>query len=279
MKERDTIAAVTTPATIASLQRDLAALGVRTGMSVLVHSSLSALGWVAGGALAVVLALREATGPEGTLVMPTHSGDLTDPADWRNPPVPEVWWPIIRETMPAYDPVLTPTRGMGAIPDCFRVGHDVLRSGHPQGSFAARGRWAERITVGHELTSDFGERSPLARLYDLDGWVLLLGVGHGNNTSLHLAEYRATYPGKRFVAAGAPLLIDGERRWVEFRTLHVDSDDFPAIGEAFARDTGLVRVGRIGAAHALLMPQRALVDYGVHWMETHRPDVTAPART
>ncbi|HEY8599394.1 MAG TPA: AAC(3) family N-acetyltransferase [Thermomicrobiales bacterium] len=276
MNERDTIAFVTTPATIGTLTRDLAALGVQPGISLLVHSSLSALGWVSGGALAVVLALREAIGSEGTLVMPTHSGDLTDPADWRNPPVPEVWWPIIRETMPAFDPILTPTRGMGAIPDCFRAGHDVLRSGHPQGSFAARGRWAERITAGHELTSDFGDRSPLARLYDLDGWVLLLGVGHGNNTSLHLAEYRATYPMKRFAPSGAPVLVEGERRWVEFQTLQVDSDDFPAIGTAFAQDTGLVRTGQIAAAPALLMPQRALVDYGVRWMELHRPEPAEP---
>ncbi len=279
MGEREQVERVVTPATIGSLTRDLAALGVQPGMTLLVHSSLSALGWISGGALAVVLALREAIGPEGTLVMPTHSGDLTDPADWRNPPVPEVWWPIIRETMPAYDPALTPTRGMGAIPDCFRAGRDVFRSGHPQGSFAARGRWAEQITAGHELTSDFGDRSPLARLYDLDGWVLLLGVGHGNNTSLHLAEYRATYPGKRFVSSGAPLLIDGERRWVEFQTLRVDSDDFPAIGAAFAQESGLVRVGQIATAPALLMPQRALVDYGVRWMGEHRPHTAAPALT
>jgi aminoglycoside 3-N-acetyltransferase len=270
MGEREQIERVTSPATIGSLTHDLAVLGVQPGMTLLVHSSLSALGWVSGGALAVVLALQEAVGPEGTLVMPTHSGDLTDPAGWRNPPVPAVWWQIIRETMPAFDPALTPTRGMGAIPDCFRAGRDVLRSGHPHGSFAARGRWAEQITAEHELTSDFGERSPLARIYDLDGWVLLLGVGHGNNTSLHLAEYRATYPGKLFVPSGAPVMVEGERRWVEFQTLQVDADDFPAIGAAFAQDTGLVRTGQIAAAPALLMPQRALVDFGVRWMEEHR---------
>lgn len=279
MGEREQVERVTTPATIGSLMHDLGVLGVQSGMTLLVHSSLSALGWVSGGALAVVLALREAVGPEGTLIMPTHSGDLTDPADWRNPPVPEVWWPIIRETMPPFDPALTPTRGMGAIPDCFRAGRDVLRSGHPQGSFAARGRWAEQLTAGHELTSDFGERSPLARLYDLDGWVLLLGVGHDNNTSLHLAEYRATYPGKLFVPSGAPLMIEGERRWVEFQTLQANSDDFPAIGAAFAANSDLVRVGRVAAASALLMPQRALVDYGVRWMEEHRAHTATADRT
>src|SRR4051812_44021852 len=104
------------PATVDSLVADFATLGVVPGMTLLVHSSLSALGWVCGGVQAVVLALEKALGPDGTLVMPGHSGDLTDPAGWRSPPVPEAWWPIIRATMPAFDPDLTPTRGMGAIP-------------------------------------------------------------------------------------------------------------------------------------------------------------------
>ncbi len=270
MSEAQQIALVDRPATVASLAADLAALGVTPGMTVLVHSSLSALGWVSGGARAVVLALQAVLGPIGTLVMPTHSTGLTDPADWQNPPVPEAWWPIIRATMPAYDPATTPTRGMGAIPDCFRGAADVRRSDHPHDSFAAWGHDAAFITARHELTSGLGEGSPLARLYERDGWVLLLGVGHGNNTSLHLAEARATFPGKRLGQQGAPITVDGERRWVAFETLDVDAEDFPQLGAAFARDTGLVRTGRVAAAPALLMPQRSLVDYGTRWLTAHR---------
>jgi len=270
MTEANAVSRAQTPATVDSLARDLAALGVQPGMTLLVHSSLSALGYVVSGAASVILALEKALGPAGTLVMPTHSTDLSEPSYWRNPPVPAAWWEIIRQTMPAFQPDLTPTRGMGAIPECFRKQAGTLRSAHPQDSFAARGPQAEFITARHSLEFGLGEASPLARLYDLDGWVLLLGVGHANNTSLHLSEVRAYFPAKIIERQGAPILLNGERQWVEFDALEWNSDDFPQIGEAFARDTGLERRGPAALAEARLMPQGPLVDYGVRWMEQNR---------
>ena len=83
------------------------------------------------------------------------------------------------------------------------------------------------------LTEDSGERSPLARLYELDGHVLLLGVEHWNNTSLHLAEFRADYPGKRTLRTGSAMLVDGRRQWVTYETLQTYGDDFGEIGAAF----------------------------------------------
>ena len=127
------------PATVQSIRDDLSALGITPGMVLLVHSSLSSLGWVCGGPVAVVMALEEALGPGGTLVMPTHSGDLSEPSHWKNPPVPENWWDIIRQTMPPYDASMTPTRGVGVIPECFRSQEGTLRSPHPSDSFGARG--------------------------------------------------------------------------------------------------------------------------------------------
>jgi aminoglycoside 3-N-acetyltransferase len=270
MSEADAVQRATTPATIESLKKNFTALGIQPGMTLLVHSSLSALGWVSGGAVAVIYALEDVLGDEGTLVMPTHSSDLSDPARWENPPVSETWWQVIRDTMPAYDTDLTPTCKMGAISETFRKQRATLRSAHPQVSFAARGNQAERITNHHSLDHGLGEKSPLARIYDLNGWVLLLGVTHAKNTSLHLAEHRANYPRKRMMRQGAPLMVNGARHWVEFDEQDWNDSDFDTIGTAFARELGLPHAGKIASANALLMPQCTLVDFAVQWMERNR---------
>ncbi|MFC2081797.1 aminoglycoside N(3)-acetyltransferase [Candidatus Bipolaricaulota bacterium] len=270
MSERDVIERTKTPNTIDSLSAELRTLGVVSGMVLLVHSSLSALGWVCGGAVAVIRALERALGPKGTLVMPAMSGDLTDPRDWQHPPVPESWKDTIRSSAPPYDRNLTPTRSMGAIAEAFRTKPGVVRSDHPHCSFAAQGPHAEQITSGHELDFGLGEGSPLARIYELDGWILLLGVGHANNSSLHLAEYRTEYPGKRESMNGAPVTIDGARCWVEIRDLDLDESDFETIGEAFERETGQARTGTVGLATTRLLAQRALVGFAGHWMAEHR---------
>jgi len=258
------------PITRESILSDLRALGVAKGTTLVVHSSLRSLGWVSGGAAAVILALEEAVGEEGTLVMPTHSGDYSEPSYWENPPVPDSWQPVIRETMPAFNRELTPTRGMGVIPETFRKQQGVLRSGHPQGSFAARGRRASWVTTGHQLDFAFGESSPLARVYDLEGWILLLGVGQESNTSLHLAEYRAEYAGKEEIIQAAPVIVAGQRQWMEFRELEENSEQFPEIGRAYAEQGGEYQLGKVGNAEAFLFPQTDLVDFAVAWLEDNR---------
>ncbi|HDP9116518.1 TPA: AAC(3) family N-acetyltransferase [Escherichia coli] len=130
--EQELISRTPQPATRASLARQMRENGLTLGGTVLVHSSLSSLGWVAGGPVAVIQALLDCVGPQGTIVMPTHSGDLTDPADWRSPPVPADWVQILRNEMPAYDPQTTPTRNMGAVAELFRrVANTFGGSYHP----------------------------------------------------------------------------------------------------------------------------------------------------
>src|SRR5512139_3702101 len=104
MTELETIQSIPSPRTRGSLTVDLHALGLQAGMVVIVHSSLSSIGWVNGGSVAVVQALLDVLTPAGTLIMPAHSGEYSDPSHWQHPPVPEAWWQIIRDTMPAFDP-------------------------------------------------------------------------------------------------------------------------------------------------------------------------------
>lgn len=255
--------------TPASLSGELVRLGVRPGMLLNVHSAMSELGFVVGGAQTVVDGLLDALGPDGTLMMPSHSAQLSNPGNWQNPPAPEAWWQTIRDEMPAYDPLRTPTRNMGAVAELFRTYPDALRSAHPQTSHAASGPLAAMVVAEHPLDCLFGEASPIGKLYALDGWVLLLGVGHGNNTALHLAEERASFPGKEWQQEGSPLTTDGRRHWQIFNPLKVDADDFPAIGEAFA-ESGSETVGSIGSATARFMRARDIVDFGTDWLSLNR---------
>lgn len=273
MTESEAISRSTRPATIESLRAVLGEVGIEPGDVLLVHSSLSALGWVCGGAPAVIEALLLTLTPNGTLVMPAHSGALTDPSGWDNPPVPESWWEEIRSSMPPFDPRRTPTRMVGAIAGTFRSWPGVLRSEHPTASMSAFGRHAERIVAEHALDDAMGERSPLARVYDLDGKILLLGVGHDKNTSLHLAERKAFGASQVRRRNGSPIVANGERRWIEYDEPVAYTDDFVALGEAFESKSR--NVARRGVVRA--MSQRALVDFGIAWLAAHRnPDGSLP---
>ena len=258
MGERSAIARSAVPLTVDSLAADLRRLGLEEGATVLVHSSLSSLGWVCGGAVAVVQALLDVLGPDGTLVVPTHTSDLSDPADWVDPPVPEEWWETIRATMPAFSPQVTPSRGMGAIAEVVRSWPGARRSDHPQVSFAAVGPAADRIVGHHGLAHGLGEESPLARLYETDALVLLLGVGHDRNTSLHLAQYRSQ--SRPEVRQAGPVVVDGGRRWTSWPDIDLDDDEFATLGREFSESRGL-GAGRVGQTGAELMRQRELVDW------------------
>ncbi|KAF6800937.1 hypothetical protein CSOJ01_12114 [Colletotrichum sojae] len=250
-----------------SLITDLRNLGLKQGDTILLHSSLSSLGWVNGGAETVVSALLEVLGDSGTLVVPAHTGHNSDPAGWKSPSAPRHLWQLIRDTMPAYDPRTSRTSEMGAIAETVRTWPGAVRSAHPQMSLAALGPTAEKITAGHAMDCRHGEDSPLARLEEVGARVLFLGTGFFTCTCFHLAEHRSRTT--RVEDSSFAAVVNGSREWVTVSDLRYTAEDFGAIGEEFD-ESGSVTRGVVGSADCRLFPIAEAVSFATTWMKSHR---------
>ena len=160
------------------LIQQLLDLGVRPGAVLLVHCAFSRVKPIENGPLGLISALQAALGPAGTLVMPSMTDDDDRP----------------------FDPQKTPCMGMGVVANTFWQLPGVRRSDSPH-AFAAQGPQAASITAPHPVEIPHGLDSPVGRVYELDGQVLLLGVRHDDNTTVHLAEYLAEvrYRRKKYV--------------------------------------------------------------------------------
>ncbi|WP_207753049.1 aminoglycoside N(3)-acetyltransferase [Clostridium yunnanense] len=244
-------------------------LGVKKGQNIIVHASLTSLGFVCGGPQIVIEALLEAVGEDGTIMMPTQTWKNLDPnmgVHWEEP---EEWYQIIRDNWPAYDKAITPTNTMGAISEMFRSWPNAKRSDHPVRSFAAVGKNAELLIKDHDLSNIFGKGSPIDKLYNLDGYVMLIGVGYDKNTSIHLADVIAEYDSKHNEFNSTAIMVDGQRKWVTYETLSVDGEDFEDIGRDFEKQYE-VKIITIGNGTVRFMRQRDLVDYAIKWIEKNR---------
>jgi aminoglycoside 3-N-acetyltransferase len=225
-----------------SLAKDLRALGVRPNDILLVHTSLSALGHVIGGSRTVVEALLDVA---DTIMMPAYSGDLSDPAEWKHPPVDDV--DAARDAIPAYDPRLTPTRGMGAIAEYFRTYPGVRRSPHPQSSFCALGPFAAALVDTHPLDFRFGPKSPLGALARLGGKVVLLGAPWNTCSFLYLGQSGEP------VERQSPMIVGGVRKWVRYRDIaYTDAAFVDTIRALLQR--GIAKQGRVGHAETIIFP-------------------------
>ena len=211
-------------------------IGLRSGDAVVVHASLRAVGLAADE---VVDALLEAVGPDGLVVMPAFTYDNE-----------------------RYAPDL-PGR-TGTLAETFRRRPDALRSAHPTYSVAAVGPGAAELLDGHERAGATGIDSPLGRLAASGGHVLLLGVGHVANTTVHVGEFEADAP---------YLDIPFDPGWPTH-----GADRFPGCSRAFGvierplRERGAIRDGKVGHALAQLVPGAAVIEATV---ELLRADAAA----
>jgi len=223
----------------------LRALGLRVGNTALVHSSLSSLGYVEGGADAVIDALLEVVGLEGTILVPTLTGSEALSAD--RPPI--------------YDPARTPC-WTGLVPETFRQRPEAVRSLHPTHSVAAIGARAQDLTSGHEYSiTPCGPDSPYGRLVALKGCILFLGVTHHCNTTLHHVEEIVGVP--YHMQPG--LVAARVRRGNAVEVIHVmihrygARRDFERLEPLF-RERGIQCDGMVGQAHVRLIDAARMVD-------------------
>jgi len=221
------------------LVQQLGAIGVVPGMVLVVHTSFRHVGPVEGGPTGLIDALTEALGPRGTLVMPTMSGS---------------------RSLTSFDPATTPTRNMGVVAETFRQLPGVVRSTHPTSSFAARGPLAAAITAPQPLTTGHGPDSPIGRVHAADGSVLLLGVGHDANTTIHLAEHLAEVPYR--IRKWTTIEANGRPERVEYDEIDHCCQNFELVGE-WLDERGLQRYGAVGYAESRLARARDIVDVTV----------------
>ena len=261
---KETIQSVVTKEMIKeALQR----VGVTSKMILEVHSSLSSFGHVIGGARTVVDALMELMYAEGTILMPVQAIDNSEPSRWVNPPAQTSLWKTIREEMPPYDPEKTDLWKMGAVAENFRRREEVVFSNHPSLSYAAWGRYAKLLCNRQSLHFPFAEESPTARLYELKGYVLLLGTGFETATCMHLAEYRAEC--RPIIVEGASTIKEDGKEWRKYLNLDLDSSSFTKIGEILHKK-GMVKETMLGDCRIQLFSVTDAVDEGTIYFEQTR---------
>ncbi len=257
--------------TRSQIARELAGLGVAPGQVVMLHASVKAVGWVVGGPDVVIRALLDVLTPRGTLLM--YVG-------WEDAPYHLAEWPEDRqraylEECPPFDPATSPAvRKWSILTEYLRAWPGARRSQHPEGSFAAVGAQAEWLTKDHPLQYGYGTGSPLARLCEAGGRVLLLGAPFDTITLLHYAEHLASVPNKRTVRYKMPVLREGKRAWLDLEEFDTSKgiadweggDYFPVIAPEFLA-SGKGRAGKVGGARCYLFDAAELVEFGVSWME------------
>jgi aminoglycoside 3-N-acetyltransferase len=257
------------------LAGQLSRLGVERSGVLLVHASMRAVGAVSGGAGAVIGALRDALGEDGTLIVPSFTPENSDTSpQYRNRVrgLTDHARETVRASMPPFDPATTAAPSMGRLAESVRLTPGAARSSHPQTSFAALGPLAAKLLAHHRPDCHLGEDSPLACLYDVRAQVLLLGTGFDSCTAFHLGEYRVPTPPRRTYRC--VVTTRGRRHWWEYEDVALDDSDFAALGAEFARtDNGAaVRSGPVGSATGRLFDFTDAVDFAARRLPSLRKE-------
>jgi aminoglycoside 3-N-acetyltransferase len=176
-----------------SLRADLNRIGLRAGDTVMVHAAMSRVGPMLNGPDALLFAILDVVGPEGTRCVYTSWDSVHEDLLDDSGRVLDEWRPHV----PGFDPQTSrAVRMNGVIAEFVRTIPGACRSGNPGASVAAIGKWAEWITADHPQDYGYGEGSPLAKLVALDGRVLMVGAPWDTMTLIHHADHLAALPDK-----------------------------------------------------------------------------------
>jgi aminoglycoside 3-N-acetyltransferase len=270
------------PVTRSELESDLRSLGIQASGILMVHTRMSAIGWVIGGSQTVVEALLEVLGQDGTLM--ACAGWEDDP--WHLAEWPRAWQQAYRAGLPPFDPQLSEAdHQMGRLPERIRTWPGARAStGHVMRMVAigARAGW---LTRGQPWDHPAGPGSPLAKLAEADGQVLMLGAPLDTLTLLHHAEALVDAPGKRMVTYGIPVREGDQVVWRQVQDHDTSSrgafayeqvipggeDAFAVIGR-LALAAGSGTGGRVGDAESYLFHARPLVEFTVEWLHANFGD-------
>lgn len=265
MSEQDVIKHTNSPLHFNDFIHAFKTLGLTQEDTVLVHASLSKMGYVIGGAFTVVQALK-AYFSKGTVMMPTQTSANSNPEAWENPPVPEAWIKDMKKHMPAYTHDM-PTRGMGIIVEAFRASKEVYRSDHPTVSFAAWGADAKTLISNHSLTPAFGEKSPLATFYKRKGKILCMGTSYDTVTFLHYPETKSKF--KQIVEQQTAMIVEGKRSWVHYKDIDYGMVDFNRLGQSYEKS---VQVNHIifGKTHMKVIDSQSLYTFADTYMNNKK---------
>lgn len=253
------------------LIKDLQQLGVEPGQTVMLHASVKAIGWVVGGPDIVLQALLDVLTSKGTLIMLAGWEDCAyDLSEW-----PKEKQEAYLEECPPFDPTTSrANREWSILNEYLRTRPGAYRSNHPKGSFVALGDNARWITENHPLQYGYCSGSPLEKLHNSGGKILMLGAPLDNVTALHYAEYLAKVPNKRVVNYRMPVMYEGTRAWIDIEEYDTSlrivdwqgENYFAIIGREYLK-SGKGNSGKVGGAQSHLFDVKDLVGFGVKWME------------
>jgi len=247
------------------IEKGLCELGLKRGDNVGVHSSLSSLGYVEGGADTVIDALLETVGEEGTVVMPTYSTNRREIERTQREVELGVTWKY--KILP-YDPQETPC-WTGRIPEAFRKRKGAVRSLNPTHSLAAIGPKADELVQGWN------------KLLEADGYILLLGVDLGCCSAMHLAEERVHLPPHILEKLEPPqeLLEEygADLGWPKWDIGYGPYPDFAKM-EKPCKEHGIMKTVRIGEATVKLLRLRDLINLYAEYLGKN-PDTFYPPST